>query len=377
LSNNEDLLRRATDLLPKLKKRALETERLRRLPRETVDDLVASQLIRLGVPDRFGGIGPDYDRAYPIAAELARGCAASAWCYSLWAVHAWMVGHMPEPAQAEFFANGPDVLCSSSFATTSSVHATRCGDGWRLDGRWEFSSGCDHAEWFLLGTGTPGELALVPRSDVEVLDTWQASGLCGSGSHDVVVDNARVPGHRLLNIDRAGVDDFTGWELHQRPTYRVPLRTMLAWDLVAPLLGVAQATLDEFVRRIQVGETGAYMARSEVIQFRVAEAAAEVEAARALMHHRLQWVLAKAARGERFSELERMTVARDRAFVVRLCMQAVNGLFDVSGGHALFLSDPLQRAHRDAQAIAHRAGLTLEIVGPNYGRVALTPPPTD
>ncbi|MBV9894848.1 MAG: acyl-CoA dehydrogenase family protein [Chloroflexi bacterium] len=371
------LLRRAAELVPVLKERAVQTERLRRLPRETVDDLVASELMRLGVPERFGGLGPDYDRAYPIAAELARGCAAAAWCYSLWTVHAWMVGHMPERAQTEFFANGPDVLCSSSFATTSTVKSEPCDSGLRLSGRWEFSSGSDHADWLLLGTGAAGALALVPRPDFEVLDTWHASGLCGSGSHDVVVNNAFVPGHRLLDIDLAGASDLTGWELHHRLTYRVPLRVMLAWDLVAPLLGVAQAALDEFVHRIQAGKTGAYMARSEVIQLRIAEASAGVEAARALMHHRIAWVLAKASRGDAFSELERATVARDRAFVVRLCMQAVNGLFDVSGGHALFLSDPLQRAHRDAQAIAHRAGLTLEFVGTNYGRLALASPSSD
>ena len=94
-----------------------------------------------------------------------------------------------------------------------------------------------------------------------------------------------------------------------------------------------------------------------------------------VMRQRVNWVLEKARRGEAFSEFERVTVQRDRAFVVRLCMQAVNRLFDVSGGHALFLSEPLQRCHRDAQAVAHRAGLMLETVGPAYGRVALSTPP--
>jgi hypothetical protein len=103
-----------------------------------------------------------------------------------------------------------------------------------------------------------------------------------------------------------------------------------------------------------------------------------VDAARTVMRHRVNWVLEKARSGEAFSELERASNQRDRAFVVRLCMQAVNRIFDVSGGHALFLSESLQRSHRDAQAVAHRAGLMLETVGPLYGRVALsTPQPVD
>jgi 3-hydroxy-9,10-secoandrosta-1,3,5(10)-triene-9,17-dione monooxygenase len=373
----DELLRRAAALVPVLKERALETERLRHIPQSTVDDLVASCLIRLGVPDRFGGLGVDYDLAYQVAAELGRGCAAAAWCYSLWAVHAWLVGHFPEQAQVDFFSDGPDVLCSSSFATTSAVHAEQYDGGMRLSGRWEFSSGCEAADWLLLGTGKPGVLALVPRAEFEVIDTWYASGLCGSGSNDIVVKDALVPGYRILDIDRAGVDDWTGWQLHHRLTYRVPLRTLLAWDLIAPLVGIAQGAVDEFIRRIQSGATGAYMAKSEVIQLRIAEASAAVEAARALMRARIDWILSKAARGETFSDIERASIARDRAFVVRLCMQAVNGLFDVSGGHALFLSEPLQRAHRDAQAVAHRAGLTLEVVGPTYGRVALATPPAE
>ena len=181
----------------------------------------------------------------------------------------------------------------------------------RLSGRWEFSSGSDAAHWLLLGTGTPGELALVPRADFEVVDTWYASGLCGSGSNDIVVNDAFIPSYRVLSIDRAGVDDWTGWKLHHRLTYRVPLRVMLAWDLVAPLLGVAQGAVDEFVRRVQAGAGGPRVAGSEVIHLRLAEASAEVHAARTLMRQRVNWVLEKAGRGEAFSELERVTVQRD------------------------------------------------------------------
>jgi 3-hydroxy-9,10-secoandrosta-1,3,5(10)-triene-9,17-dione monooxygenase len=223
----------------------------------------------------------------------------------------------------------------------------------------------------MLGVGPPGVLGLVPRADFEVVDTWFASGLCGSGSNDIVVEDAFLPAYRMLDINRAGVEDFTAWELHRRPTYAVPLRALLALDLVAPLVGIAHGMVDEFVRSAR-----ARAMKSEVTQLRLAEASAEVDAARVLLRHIVDRVLEKGRRSEAFSELERVRVQRDRAFVVRLCMQAVNRLFDVSGGHALFLSEPLQRFHRDAQAVSHRAGLMLETVGPVYGRVALgTPPP--
>jgi 3-hydroxy-9,10-secoandrosta-1,3,5(10)-triene-9,17-dione monooxygenase len=350
-----------------LKARALETERLRHLPPENVRELVDSGLIRIGVPERFGGTSIDYDLAYEVAAELGQACAASAWCYSLWTVHAWMVGHFPEQAQVDFFAGGPDTLCASSFTEGHNVEVDACNGGLRVRGRWEFSSGSDASHWALLGVREQGKLALVPRADFEVVDTWHASGLCGSGTNDIVIGDAFVPEYRLLDINRAGVDDWTAWELHHCRTYRVPLRALLAWDLVAPLIGIAQSTVDEFVQRT----SGKQLAQSQVIQLRVAEASAEVDAARTVMRHRIDWILQKADRGEAFSDLERATIQRDRGFVVRLCMQAVNRLFDVSGGHALFLSEPLQRNHRDAQAVSHRAGLLMETVGPIYGRAAL------
>ena len=256
---------------------------------------------------------------------------------------------------------------ASSFAARE-VHTEPCPGGLRLSGHWEFSSGSDPAHWVLLGIGTPGVLALVPRAEYEVLDTWFVSGLCGSGSNDIVVRDAFVPAERVLDINRAGVDDWTGWDLHQRLTYRVPLRVLLAWDLVAPLVGIAQGAVDEFLLRLR-GTPGA---DSDVILLRLAEASAEVDTARLLLRACIERVLAKAARGERFSEVERARNQRDRAFAVKLCTRATNRLFEVSGGHALFLSEPLQRLHRDAQAVSHRAGLMLESVGPLYGRAALS-----
>jgi 3-hydroxy-9,10-secoandrosta-1,3,5(10)-triene-9,17-dione monooxygenase len=368
VASRAELLQRARDLVPVLKERALETERLRRLPRETVDDLLASELIRLGAPERFGGMGSEYDLAYDVAIELGRACGSSAWCYSLWAVHAWMIGHFPEHGQEEFFsAAGPDTLCSSSFAPRR-VHAEPCEGGLRLSGRWEFSSGSEPAHWAMLGTGTPFVFALVPRREYEIIDTWYVSGLCGSGSNDISIDTpVFVPEHRILDISRAGVEDHTGWEVHQQVNYRAPLRTFLAWDLVAPLVGMTQGAVEEFTARF----AGTANSQSDVIRLRLAEASAEADAARTLLRHCIDRLLARAASGEPFSELERARNQRDRAFVVRLCMQAVQRLFDVSGGHALFLSNPLQRFHRDAQAVAHRAGLLFETVGPLYGGLAL------
>jgi 3-hydroxy-9,10-secoandrosta-1,3,5(10)-triene-9,17-dione monooxygenase len=367
-----ELRERASGLVPVLRTRASHTEELRRIPEESVNDLLASGLYRIGVPAKFGGWDVDYALALDVAVELGRGCPSTAWCYGLWAAHAWLVGYWPQPAQEEVFGSNPDALCSSSLNTGKSTCEPVAG-GYRLSGRWEFSSGCDAASWLMLGVPGIGERnwALVPRGDFEIVDTWFVSGLRGSGSKDIVVSDAFVPAHRILDVTIAGDGDWSGWELHRQERYRVPIPVLLGWDLVAPMLGIARGMLDEFVARLAGTSGPGRTADSTAIHLRLSRASAEVDAAQALMERDVREILDKGAAGKTFTTLERARYRRDKAFVTQLCLQSVNRLFDLSGGHALFDTVSLQRFHRDAQAAAHRDTLIMDLGGQQYGRVAL------
>ena len=368
----EELLRRASELVAVLKSRAARTEELRRIPSETVDDILSSGLYRMGVPIRFGGMNVDYGLIFEVGAELGRGCGSSSWCYSLWAAHAYLIGHWPLQAQEEVFADGPDVLCSSSLNTGTSKTDPMTG-GYRLSGRWEFSSGCDAAGWLMLGVEGIGERswALIPRSDFEIIDNWFVSGLRGTGSKDVEVNGAFVPAHRILNVASAGDGDWTGWEIHGQERYRIPIPVLLGWDLVAPMVGIAQGMIDEFTARL-LGTSGpGRTADSPAIHLRLSEATAEVDAARLFLRHHIREMFEKAKAEETFTPLDRARYRRDKAFITQLCLRSINRLFDLSGGHALFDSVALQRFHRDAQAMSHRDGLIMDLGGQQYGRVAL------
>ena len=369
---HEELLRRASEMVPVLKTRAAYTEELRRIPNETVQGILSSGLHLIGVPKRFGGLDVEYGLDLEVAAELGRGCGSSSWCYSVWAANACMVGHWSLQAQEEVFANGADVLCSSSL-TAGTSRTDPVSGGFRLTGRWEFSSGCDSASWLILGADGLGERSwiLVPRADYEIVDTWFVSGLRGTGSKDIVVDDAFLPSHRVLNVGAAGDGDWTGWEIHEQVCYRVPLPVYLGWDLVAPMVGIAQGMIDDFTARL-IGTSGpGRTADSPAIHLRLSEATAEVDAARVFLRHDVREIRSKAEAGERCTPLERARYRRDKAFISQLCLRSVNRLFDVSGGHALFDSMSLQRFHRDAQAVAHRDGLIMDLGGREYGRVAL------
>jgi 3-hydroxy-9,10-secoandrosta-1,3,5(10)-triene-9,17-dione monooxygenase len=112
------------------------------------------------------------------------------------------------------------------------------------------------------------------------------------------------------------------------------------------------------------------------MQLRIAEAAAEVDAARALHRHDVAEMLDKAAREEPFTPLDRARYRRDKAFVARLCVQAVNRLFEASGARGVLETEAIQRFHRDAHGASHHAALTWDPVAEQFGRQALGLPPS-
>jgi len=210
---SDELLQRAANLVPTLKSRAALTEELRRIPEETIQDFLSSGLNRIEVPNRFGGLDVADGLVFKVGEELARGCASSSWCYSVWSANAYMVGFWPLQAQEELYADGPDVLFSSSLTPgTSTVEAMN--GGYQLKGRWEFSSGCDSASWLILGVAGVGDggrtWVLVPRQDFEIVDTWFVSGLRGTGSKDIVVEDAFIPDYRVLETATLPGGRYTG-----------------------------------------------------------------------------------------------------------------------------------------------------------------------
>ena len=371
-----DLLRRASELLPVLRERAARAEQLRRLPPESVKDLVSSGLVRIGTPRRYGGNGLDIDAGHAVVWELGRACGSTAWCCSLWIVHNWWLGHFSERAQDDFFASGPDTLASTCLNPAGGTAEPVTG-GFRVSGRWSFSSGCEASSWGMVSVSGPGagtlRWLLLPREDYEIVDTWFASGMRGTGSQDIVVRDTFVPAHRVLDPDRAGDTDRTGWVLHQRPSYRVPLRLLVGWDLAAPLVGIAQGAVDEFTARLR-GTTGpGRTADSVPLQLRLAEASARVDAARTIHQRTVRELVDRAAAGATFTELDRARYRRDKAFVARLCVQAVDRLFEGGGARAIVETDPLQRFHRDAHGASHHAALGWDVAAEAYGREALGP----
>jgi 3-hydroxy-9,10-secoandrosta-1,3,5(10)-triene-9,17-dione monooxygenase len=370
ISSTAEAIERARALLPVLKQRAAQAEDLRQVPPETVQDLKDAGLLRIPNPPRFGGYEMDVDTMFQVGMELGRACGSTAWCSNVWGIHNWMVGHWPEQAQEEYFASGPDTLSSSSFGPMGKL--TPVDGGYRMTGRWEFSSGSNAGAWALLGAmGERGPVfTLVPRPEYQVIeDTWHVSGLKGTGSKDVVVEDAFVPYHRTIAMMGMGpMSPASG--LHSRDSYKLFGMSILPFTLCSPLVGMAQGIIDAFTERY-VGKTGpGRSAESVALQLRLAESSAEVDTARLIVTHHTREMIERVGRGETLSELDRATYARDIGFVAKLSVRAANRLFEAAGGHSLFDSDPIQRLWRDTHAGAHQMALYWDNLAEGYGRAA-------
>jgi alkylation response protein AidB-like acyl-CoA dehydrogenase len=146
---------------------------------------------------------------------------------------------------------------------------------------------------------------------------------------------------------------------------------LTGWDLAAPIVGMAYGAIDAFTSRLR-GTSGPGMTADAVpLHLRLAEASAEVDAARALHRHDIHEMLDKAARGEVLTGMDRARFRRGKAFVTKLCVQAVNRLFEAAGARAVLEADPIQRFHRDVHGASHHAALVWDTVAAQFGREAL------
>jgi 3-hydroxy-9,10-secoandrosta-1,3,5(10)-triene-9,17-dione monooxygenase len=377
----DEALSRARALVPRLKERAHLAEALRRCPDESIRELNEAGLMRVLQPRRVGGSELPWVVLIDVGSELARGCASTAWNWANYAVHHWMLAFWPPACQEEIWGPDPAVLIASSMVFPAGK-AERVAGGYRLSGRWPFSSGIDSASWNMLGGivrdgGEAGEyrIFLLPREDYAVIDNWHVLGLRGTGSKDLEVDAAFVPEERSVSVDATrGGANHPGAAANPAPLFRIPVFATFPYMLTGIALGIAQAAYDTVVEGLR-GRVARYSGRSladmTAVQLRVAEAAACIDTARRIMRDHCITAQALADRGEVPDLLTKATWRRDGAFCAGLCERAVAVLFKAGGGGALFDDHPLQRAFRDVHAATAHISMVWEPQATTFGRIVL------
>jgi 3-hydroxy-9,10-secoandrosta-1,3,5(10)-triene-9,17-dione monooxygenase len=383
----EDLLERARTLGPALRQRAAEADRLRRIPDETIADFRQAGFFRMLQPKAYDGLEVEPSTFFDVQATVATACPSSAWVLGVVAVHNWQLALFPKAAQDEVWGADPGTLISSSYAPTGKVE--RVDGGYRVRGRWSFSSGCDHCRWAFLGglvppekEGAPVEMRtfLVPREEYRIDDNWHTAGLRATGSKDIVVENAFVPEHRTHRL----IDGFRlkspGNEVNPAPLYRLPFGQIFVRSVSTTAIGIAQGALDVFrdaaKRRIAAGD-GSKVAEEPTTQLVCARAEAALDEVRLVLHRNFAELMSL-AHAERPMPLERRLRFRyDSSRAVERCVEVVDELFTASGGRAIFLDSPIQRYFQDIHAARAHYANNPEKPGRNWGAVQLDLKNTD
>lgn len=372
--DRETLLKNARELLPVLRERAAATEDARRLSAETVQDLQDADLFRVMQPAIWGGFELDPQTFLEIGMTLASACGSTGWVYSILCVHSWELGCMSRRAQEEVWADDCTTLISSSYAPTGLVEAV--DGGYRLSGRWQFSTGCESARWAMLGgrietaDGMQTCSFLVPRTQYQIEDVWHVIGLRGTGSQDVVIEDAFVPDHRVHPLT-------SGSEVSDAPLYRIPFSALFGYSLTAPIIGMAQGALDahiDWTINRSRKASGAKVAAEVFSQIRVAEAAHDIDASRIQMLNTFTEMLQCVGNGDDVPYEMRARARRDQVLGTRSAVDAIDRVFVNSGAHAIHQDSVIQRFWRDAHAASLHNSNVPEPILAAYGALRFGDP---
>jgi 3-hydroxy-9,10-secoandrosta-1,3,5(10)-triene-9,17-dione monooxygenase len=346
-----DLLDRAKAMAPALRERAFAAENARRIPDETIRELKQAGLFRVLQPKAYGGFELEPQVFLDIAMIVGSACPSSGWVYSVVGVHNWQLGCMSKQAQDEVWGDDEDTLISSSYTPRGKIEIT--DGGYIVSGRWSFSSGCDHAQWVILGgvvndpDGSVRRLCfLLPRPDYRIDDVWHVIGLRATGSNDIVVENAFVPEYRTHAFTSGSVTSDS-------PIFALPFASVFTFGITAPLLGAAQGALDEHVawtaERTRITR-GTRVAEEPFSQARVADATGELDGARLQIWRDLDEMMDYARDGKEIPLEVRARGRLDQVRGTQLAVSAVDRVFQNSGGRVLHEQNPIQRAWRDIHA---------------------------
>jgi alkylation response protein AidB-like acyl-CoA dehydrogenase len=285
-----------------------------------------------------------------------------------------MMARASSAAQADVYTKADVHTCCAFNPRDARVE--KVNGGWALSGRWQFASGCLHADWALLSAivekDDPPILMLVPKGEFAIEDTWHVSGLRGTGSNDIVIaEPLFVPGHRFVPVQVAeGLDPVTC----SNGSFAAPQPSITPWAVVMPVIGMAAGALKayEAATSVRVSAFGGQKISQMVgPQLRISEAASKIDAAHALARSDIQTVIARGISGGAFSIEERVRFRRNHAFVVNLCYDATMMLARSAGAGSLFDDNPIQRFLRDVHAGAMQVASNWDEQAESYGRVRL------
>lgn len=373
----EELIRRVRAIHPILQRNAVATDANRRVAEENIEALRATGVFRIMVPRRFGGLETDIRTKMEVSREVGYGCGSSGWVTSLMNVCSWLAGLACEQVQIDIWGDNPDARISGVLNSTATT--TKVDGGYRVTGRWPWSSGCLHADWAALGLPLVNEdgvkiddaMAFIPMSELTIEESWFVAGMKGSGSNTIVAEDVFVPEYRAMSVPGAMAGQL-GTPYKEETLYRSSFIPVSALILAGPQLGLCSRALDytlEMAPNRRIAYT-VYARQTDSPSFQLAMAKASIMVDTAhLFCYRGADLIDEAARNNRpLTYLERARIRSDVGHIAVMARQAIEVLMSAHGASAFADFNPLQRIWRDSETAGRHAIVASDISAEIYGR---------
>ncbi len=382
------LLERLQTILPTIAANAAEAEELRMPPEENIRLLKEIGFTRAFQPKKYGGLETSLAEFCECIVTLAGACASTAWAASLLNTHQHQLALFSAQAQEDVWGEDRLATLSSSVAPLGKIEEV--DGGVMLSGDMTWSSGCDHAEWAIMGflraesevdAAPHTHFAIVPRKEYEIIDNWYACAMKGSGTKTLRIRDVFVPNHRIESAKALMEGKSSGYGLYpDSDIFFAPYRPYFACGFAAIGLGIAERMIDWFVDRSKTrvrAYTLAEVGKDTPAYMRLAESQHQVNAARALLEK--DWDgLSEQSRSRVLPSVEQLANWRtNQAYAVKMCIEAVDRLFESSGANAWFNDNEAQRLFRDSHMTAAHAYTDYDVCKQIYGRhlIGLAPDP--
>lgn len=350
----------AKSLAPQIKELAGEIEQSRRIPQPLVDNMAKAGLFRLWVPRSIGGEETDPMTLVRVVEEISRADGATGWCMALGGEYGVFGGYLEADAAREIYGSDPNVRTAG--ALRPSGNAIAVDGGYRVTGRWQLGSGCQHSKWLVCGCrimdgsdvrlrpdGTPvTRILFIPASECEIIDTWHSIGLRGTGSHDYVVADVFVPTSRSMSLREPPVEPG--------PLYALPTIALFGTALAAVPLGIARHAIDILLEQARTKTTsrsrGGSLCDDATMQASMGQAEALLRSGRAFLYEALDDAWRVVTSGQVLSTGQRAALWLASTHAATAAKQATELMFSAGSSASPFSSFGLERCVRDIHAAA-------------------------
>jgi 3-hydroxy-9,10-secoandrosta-1,3,5(10)-triene-9,17-dione monooxygenase len=372
--DHNEIMRRVSEIAPILARNSPACEANRQVVEESMAAMVEAGMFRIPQPSRVHGYELSLRTLADAVTSISQSCPSAGWVLMVMGAHHWCMGTFPEAAQEAVFGDGRDGLIAGTLSWQGT--ANRVKGGYRVNGRWQFGSGIDRANWVMLGCADPETRGpfvhvVVPRDEIEVDDTWHVMGLQGTGSKDLLAHDIFVPDNHAIDTRLMFRGDSPHVGNHRSNLYRLSAEAMLSNSVATAVLGSAKFALAKFIERTKerrVIQTGAKKAEHAPTQVRTAESFIEVRSADLLIRDTLAEFDRLVASGEHFSIESRARTRWQASYAAELCRRAVTRMFSSSGAHAVYTPSPLQAAFRNINVATQHASLDFDSSAEQFAR---------